>query len=55
MRPPRAGTAPVDGERRSITAEDVAALAPLALQVEADALLAHVEAILARGVVGRYA
>lgn len=29
---------------------DVAALAPLALQVEADRLLAHIEAILARGV-----
>ncbi|MES2754872.1 MAG: cobalamin B12-binding domain-containing protein [Pseudomonadota bacterium] len=29
---------------------DVEALAPLALQVEADALLAHIEAILARGI-----
>ena len=34
----------------AIEAEDVAALAPLALQVEADALLAHIEGILARGV-----
>lgn len=33
-----------------IDADEVEALAPLALQVEADLLLAHVEAILARGV-----
>lgn len=30
--------------------EEIAVLAPLALQVEADALLAHIEAVLARGV-----
>lgn len=35
---------------QTITAQEIAALAPLALEVEADALLAHVEAILARGV-----
>lgn len=33
-----------------IVAEEVAALAPLALEVEADALLAHIEKVLARGV-----
>lgn len=33
-----------------IGAEDITTLAPLALAVEADALLAHIEAILARGV-----
>ena len=33
-----------------IVAEEIAALAPLALEVEADALLAHIEKILARGV-----
>ncbi|HEX8389210.1 MAG TPA: cobalamin B12-binding domain-containing protein [Sphingomonas sp.] len=33
-----------------ILAEEIVALAPLALEVEADALLAHIEAILARGV-----
>ena len=36
--------------RNDITPDDVDALAPLTLQVEADALLAHVETILARGV-----
>jgi MerR family transcriptional regulator, light-induced transcriptional regulator len=35
---------------QDIVAGEVAALAPLALQVEADALLAHVEAIMMRGV-----
>lgn len=34
----------------TITADEVAAFAPLSLDVEADELLAHVEAILARGV-----
>ena len=34
----------------SITAADIEALAPLALQVEADAVLSHIEAVLARGV-----
>ena len=34
----------------AIDASDVEALVPLALQVEADALLAHIETILARGV-----
>jgi MerR family transcriptional regulator, light-induced transcriptional regulator len=34
----------------SIDPAEVAALAPLALEVEADALLSHIEAILARGV-----
>lgn len=34
----------------AIEASDVETLAPLALQIEADALLAHVETILARGV-----
>jgi methanogenic corrinoid protein MtbC1 len=33
-----------------IVADEIAALAPLALDMEADALLAHVETILARGV-----
>ena len=33
-----------------IDAQDIEALAPLALEVEADALLVHIEAILARGV-----
>ena len=33
-----------------IDAAEIATLAPLALEVEADALLAHIEAILARGV-----
>ena len=33
----------------TIAAEDIEALVPLALQVEADALLAHVEGVLARG------
>ena len=44
-----AGAAVVTGEA-AVTPRDIEALAPLALQVEADALLGHVEAILARGV-----
>lgn len=44
-------TAPiVTPDTESIGRADVEALAPLALQVEADALLNHVETILARGV-----
>ncbi|HVF94014.1 MAG TPA: cobalamin B12-binding domain-containing protein [Sphingomonas sp.] len=34
----------------SIDAEEIAALAPLALEIDADALLAHIEAVMARGV-----
>jgi methylmalonyl-CoA mutase cobalamin-binding domain/chain len=41
--------APASGDT-TISAEEIASLAPLALQVEADALLAHVESVLARGV-----
>ena len=44
---PRA--APTDGAM-AITATEIEALAPLALQVEADELLAHVEGVLARGI-----
>lgn len=40
----------VAGSRDEIDFAEVEALAPLALQVEADALLSHIEAILARGV-----
>lgn len=40
--------APATGDA-AIEADEVATLAPLALQVEADALLEHIEAILARG------
>lgn len=40
---------PTDGDH-AITIAEIEELAPLALQVEADALLAHVESILARGV-----
>lgn len=43
------GASPPEGET-SILPGEVEALAPLALQVEADALLRHVEAIMARGV-----
>lgn len=39
-----------DGETSAIDAGEVEALAPLALRIEADALLAHVERVLARGV-----
>ncbi len=46
---PATSTGNESGEPR-VTEHDVAALAPLALQVEADALLAHVEIIIARGV-----
>lgn len=42
-------TAPAGGGA-TIQADEIASLAPLALQVEADELLAHVEAVLARGV-----
>ncbi|MBJ6122980.1 cobalamin B12-binding domain-containing protein [Sphingomonas mollis] len=42
--------APTTDGRATIDAVEIADLAPLALMVEADALLAHVEAILARGV-----
>ena len=42
-------TVPASGGA-TIAAEDIAALAPLALQIEADALLLHVESVLARGV-----
>ena len=48
-----AGDAPVltpPNNDEVILPEEVAALAPLALQVEADALLGHIEGILARGV-----
>ena len=45
----RPEAAPASGEA-TIAGTDIEALAPLALQVEADALLAHVEAVLARGV-----
>ena len=41
---------PSAGPEDAIAPEEVTALAPLALQVEADALLAHIEAILSRGV-----
>ena len=44
-----AANAPLTASQ-AIAAEEVTALAPLALEVEADALLAHVEAILGRGV-----
>ena len=40
----------VDAATTQIDAAEVEALVPLSLEVEADALLAHVEAILARGV-----
>ncbi len=45
-----APTIAMAGANGTIDPEDVEALAPLALQVEADALLDHVEGILARGV-----
>ena len=41
---------PLPGGDAAILPGEVEALAPLALQIEADALLGHVEAILARGV-----
>lgn len=43
-----AGGVPIAAD--PIAADEIAALAPLALAVDADAVLAHVEAILARGV-----
>ncbi len=47
---PLAPTCTQAGGDGMIDARDVATLAPLALQVDADALLVHIEAILARGV-----
>lgn len=43
-------TEPLDELSAEIDFAEVEALAPLALQIDADALLAHIEAILARGV-----
>lgn len=41
---------PIEATNGHVTPEDVTCLAPMALEVEADTLLAHVETIMARGV-----